>query len=322
MKEKVTYNQFIKNIIDERGQWNNNVRYSERGCERHHILPKCMGGLPLNLSWQPHENIIWLFPQEHFIAHQLLAEENPDNISIVTAWWGMCTRQSNCNEQYIYTSKQYEEVRLLAARVVSKNNSESWWNKTKEERAAITNKQQEGRNNKTVEEKAQWFKSIGDSNKQRTEEEKQITKQKKQNTWANKTEEDLQKSREKRRETVKNNPEIEIRRKLKEKETKSKRTDKQKQESLNKLRNTLANKTEEEKKARQQRRLNTRLAKGITGKGSQNSMAKKILCINTGEIFDCIRDASRYSGMNESTFRKYVRLGKPDIKGNYWKILE
>lgn len=35
------------------------------------------------------ENLIDLFAQEHFIAHRLLTEENPDNEKLVYAWWCM-----------------------------------------------------------------------------------------------------------------------------------------------------------------------------------------------------------------------------------------
>lgn len=40
--------------------------------ERHHIIPKCMGG-----SDEP-ENIANLAPEEHFVAHQLLVKIYPE----------------------------------------------------------------------------------------------------------------------------------------------------------------------------------------------------------------------------------------------------
>ena len=40
------YLEFINHIINSRGQWSEEVRYSDRGCEKHHIIPKCLGGLP------------------------------------------------------------------------------------------------------------------------------------------------------------------------------------------------------------------------------------------------------------------------------------
>ena len=62
-----TYYNFITNIIDSRGRLNksdNGVCY-----ERHHIVPKCLGGTNST------RNLVDLTPQEHFIAHKLLLQE-------------------------------------------------------------------------------------------------------------------------------------------------------------------------------------------------------------------------------------------------------
>lgn len=77
----MTYNEFIQNIIDTRGQWNilNGEYY-----ESHHILPKCLGGKGRKKT--KHQNIIWLYPEEHYIAHKLLALENPDIKGLLYAW--------------------------------------------------------------------------------------------------------------------------------------------------------------------------------------------------------------------------------------------
>jgi len=47
--------------------------------ERHHILPRCMGG-----GNEP-ENIAELTPEEHYLAHQLLVRINPRHIGLA---WG------------------------------------------------------------------------------------------------------------------------------------------------------------------------------------------------------------------------------------------
>jgi hypothetical protein len=47
--------------------------------EKHHILPKCMGGTNLK------ENLTYLTPEEHYVAHQLLAKIHPENISLIRA---------------------------------------------------------------------------------------------------------------------------------------------------------------------------------------------------------------------------------------------
>jgi len=101
----VTYNEFIQNIIDTRGQW----AIPECGVwENHHITPLCMGGLPLSQRNDTiHDNLIWLSPKEHYIAHRLLAEENPDNLSIQRAWFMI----SNFNKQFI-SDEEYQQSKL------------------------------------------------------------------------------------------------------------------------------------------------------------------------------------------------------------------
>lgn len=65
--EKINYNDFINNILIERG------RFNVQGYkERHHIVPKCLGGS------SNQDNLIDLTAKEHFLAHYLLAKENPN----------------------------------------------------------------------------------------------------------------------------------------------------------------------------------------------------------------------------------------------------
>lgn len=47
--------------------------------ERHHILPRCMGGMDVP------DNLVDLTPEEHFVAHQLLVRMYPKNASLVHA---------------------------------------------------------------------------------------------------------------------------------------------------------------------------------------------------------------------------------------------
>ena len=107
----MTYNKFIQNIINTRGQWN--IPKGEY-YEVHHIVPKCMGGLPKRANKTTHnQNIIWLYPQEHFIAHKLLAEENSQNIKLTCAFIRM--RYSK-NADYEVTSEEYAEAKKLQAK--------------------------------------------------------------------------------------------------------------------------------------------------------------------------------------------------------------
>lgn len=47
--------------------------------ERHHVVPKCLGGD------NSLENIVRLTPEEHYVAHQLLVKLNPGNDNLVWA---------------------------------------------------------------------------------------------------------------------------------------------------------------------------------------------------------------------------------------------
>lgn len=52
----MTYKEFIDNIINTRGQWN--IPEGEY-YEVHHIIPKCLGGLPQYYSHNmKHSNLI------------------------------------------------------------------------------------------------------------------------------------------------------------------------------------------------------------------------------------------------------------------------
>lgn len=110
----MTYIEFINGIISSRGQW---CIYGNDYFEMHHILPKCLGGEGdyKNNNFKRrshHSNCIWLYPKEHFIAHKLLAEENPNNFSIVSAYWQMATK--NTEKGIItLTPQEYDEAKSL-----------------------------------------------------------------------------------------------------------------------------------------------------------------------------------------------------------------
>lgn len=47
--------------------------------EEHHIIPKCLGGADKS------GNLVKLFPEEHYVAHQLLVKIYPENDKILSA---------------------------------------------------------------------------------------------------------------------------------------------------------------------------------------------------------------------------------------------
>ena len=123
----LTYDEFIQNILDTRGRFECGKEYHEK----HHIIPRCMGGD------NSLENLIDLYAREHFIAHQLLAQENPENQKLVCAWWRMCNIKNKSKEEYQISPEEYERARIKFADIASqrmkgKNNpnyGKSTWNK-------------------------------------------------------------------------------------------------------------------------------------------------------------------------------------------------
>ena len=109
----MTYDKFIQNILNTRGRFACSDGYHER----HHIIPKCMNGS------NSKDNLIDLYAREHFIAHKLLAEENPQNYQLKYAYWNMCQCTGrDGQDKYIPTPEEYEEARIFCHETMSVEN--------------------------------------------------------------------------------------------------------------------------------------------------------------------------------------------------------
>ena len=65
--------------------------------ERHHVIPRCMGGL------EDANNIVVLTAEEHFVAHQLLVKMHPGHKGLVWAASAMCgSPQRTCRTNKLY----------------------------------------------------------------------------------------------------------------------------------------------------------------------------------------------------------------------------
>lgn len=111
--ENLTYDEFIKNILETRGRFGCGDEYHER----HHIVPRCMGGT------NDEDNLIDLFAREHFIAHKLLAEENPENNKLTYAWACMAFASNDKEQRYELTPEEYEEVRISFSNAIRGENN-------------------------------------------------------------------------------------------------------------------------------------------------------------------------------------------------------
>lgn len=99
---KQTYEEFITNILNTRGRHGCGDEYHEE----HHIIPKCIGGL------DDKDNLIDLYAREHFIAHKLLAQENPTHIGLVSAYSTMAFMKNGKQQRCEITPEEYELARI------------------------------------------------------------------------------------------------------------------------------------------------------------------------------------------------------------------
>ena len=103
---KTTYNEFINNILVNRGRFNiPQGQYRER----HHIIPRCKGGS------DEEQNLIDLYANEHFIAHKLLSDENPDDKQYFQAYYAMAFLKNTATQDKRVnplTPQEYEQIKI------------------------------------------------------------------------------------------------------------------------------------------------------------------------------------------------------------------
>ena len=78
--------------------------------ERHHIIPRCMGGS------DDKSNLVDLTGREHFIVHKLLVEIYPEVKGLWSAYFMMMNAKSKVQvRDYITMSSEYERVKIICA---------------------------------------------------------------------------------------------------------------------------------------------------------------------------------------------------------------
>lgn len=120
MEHPMLYSKIYKSII-ERAKTRVLTDYSEK----HHILPKCLGGDDSK------ENLVRLTFREHFICHQLLCKMHPDNEKLVYAFSSMIrVSRKNPKRFDILTSRHFDLVKKTLAPYMGKwNIGRTAWNK-------------------------------------------------------------------------------------------------------------------------------------------------------------------------------------------------
>lgn len=71
--------------------------------EIHHIIPKCMGGS------DDESNLVKLTPEEHYVAHQLLAKMHIDNPKLLMAAMMMCVNRKG-NKVYGWLKRKHSVI--------------------------------------------------------------------------------------------------------------------------------------------------------------------------------------------------------------------
>jgi len=76
--------------------------------ERHHIIPKCLDGS------NERTNLVYLTPEEHYVAHQLLVKMHPGNKALTFALIAMTASSRNndrsMNKLYGWARRQFSKT--------------------------------------------------------------------------------------------------------------------------------------------------------------------------------------------------------------------
>lgn len=106
---KMSYKEYIEYIIKTRNEDKTSLEEEINCGDYHHIIPTCMGGS------DEEENLIYLTPREHFVAHYKLMMENPDSLKLITACWALCNGEK-VQKRYCVTNAEREVCRKLVSK--------------------------------------------------------------------------------------------------------------------------------------------------------------------------------------------------------------
>lgn len=111
-KYKRWYYNIIKNAIN---------RDNNRYVEKHHIIPRCIGGTDYR------ENIVSLTAREHFLCHLLLTRMTTGKVKQAMYWAVGKFAQENKNQNRKFTSWEYQKIResISIARKGTKHSEET-----------------------------------------------------------------------------------------------------------------------------------------------------------------------------------------------------
>lgn len=142
----MNYQKIYDQIIDR-----SKMRQLEGYKERHHIIPRCMGGTDSK------SNLVNLTAREHFLVHWLLVEIYPDDTKLQYAFWQMCNSNNQYQDRYIPSSRIYEYSKMLHSNNMRKlNTGKKFGPKTDETKRKLSEKLKGRQSIKTEE----WKRNI------------------------------------------------------------------------------------------------------------------------------------------------------------------
>lgn len=99
----MNYTAIYNNLIDRS---TNRVKTKGTYYENHHITPKCMGGCNAD------NNMVFLLPEEHFLAHLLLVKMYPTHHKL---WYAanMMKSRVKSNKEYGWLKRRYSKINSL-----------------------------------------------------------------------------------------------------------------------------------------------------------------------------------------------------------------
>ena len=119
----MNYQKIYNNLINRATR-----RISEGYVEKHHIVPRCLGGTDAK------ENIVSLYPEEHYLAHLLLCKVNKGNSKLLYAAMNMTSGSMINNGKR--NNKAYGWLRRQYAESMSGNNNPARRNSNLQKEAA------------------------------------------------------------------------------------------------------------------------------------------------------------------------------------------
>lgn len=284
--EDLTYQQFIQQILNSRGRFSCGEEYHER----HHIIPKCVGGT------NDKNNLIDLFAKEHFIAHRLLALENPHNKGLQYAWWCMTHMRSSTNKRYICTPEEYEEVRIAYSKTVTGEGNPFYGKKHTEE---ARRKMSENHADFSGENHYLYGKHLPEATKQKLREKMSGINSPNYGRHYIMPEETKEKLRQSH---LGKKPSEEARRRMSESRKGEKNHMYGKKHSLETRKKISENHADVA--------------------GSKNPRSRPIVCVETGEIFWGAKEVQNKFNINKAGIAKCCKGKQKTAGGYHWKYLE